>query len=337
MPALPFEALAPQPCGHHSRCCEALFRKASRPTSARCRLDRASWPCSAVEVAWFARPISSRLLRIARLRLLTPAAVAASADRVPRGQRAALDQFRTLLIDRSAKSVESSLPVLSGPGVAPASTSRQLTLLTHLETHLEALFVDTHCGLMSIFPSRLTAVALFFVDSSRLVQYPLPLCASVSSHCTAGLLLNLMPKLVLLGLVEFAAPPGFWCAFSGRCRKQDLKSRSASFGVLLTLPLVSHSRVQASCVLDEVISVCLAASSLNAGIAFHLDWRTCIAMIFDHDSRRQSLGRRESLTFSSCSLSPLLTHDVCCHGFCAASGLERVCFRASLFSACFAE
>ena len=152
---------------YHSRCCEALFRRASRPTSARCRLDRAPWPCSAVEVAWFARPIPSRLLRVARLRLLTPAAVAASADQVPRGQRAPLDQFRTLLIDRSAKSVESSPPVLSGPGVAPASTSRHLTLLTHLETHLEALFVDMHCGLISIFTSRLSCPTIILIVSSQ--------------------------------------------------------------------------------------------------------------------------------------------------------------------------
>ena len=61
-------------------------------------------------------PISPRLFRVAcaRLRLLTPAAVAASADQVPRGQWAPLDEFRTLLIDRSAESVESSLPVRGG-------------------------------------------------------------------------------------------------------------------------------------------------------------------------------------------------------------------------------
>ena len=60
--------------------------------------------------------ISSRLFRVAcaRLRLLAPAAVAASADQVPRGQGAPLDEFSTLLIDRSAESVESSLPVRGG-------------------------------------------------------------------------------------------------------------------------------------------------------------------------------------------------------------------------------
>ena len=41
--------------------------------------------------------------------------------RVPRGQRAPLDEFRALLIDQSAELVESFLPSRStGPGVAPA-------------------------------------------------------------------------------------------------------------------------------------------------------------------------------------------------------------------------
>ena len=54
---------------------------AFRPTSARCHWRRA--PCIlAVEVSWFMTSISSRLFRVAcaRLRLLTPAAVAAVAD-----------------------------------------------------------------------------------------------------------------------------------------------------------------------------------------------------------------------------------------------------------------
>ena len=58
--------------------CTALFPRAFRPTSARCSL--APWPCSAVEFAWLARPIPSRLLRVARARrrLVTLATVAAS-------------------------------------------------------------------------------------------------------------------------------------------------------------------------------------------------------------------------------------------------------------------
>ena len=157
----PVRGTGAQPCGHHSRCCEALFRRASRPTSARCRLDRAPWPCSVVEVAWFTRPILFRLLRVARLRLLTPAAVAAYADQVPRGQRAPLDQFRTLLIDWSAKSVESSLPFRGGtwrrtrehqsPTHAADSSRdssrgslRRHALWIHLDLHVEAVMSYHH-------------------------------------------------------------------------------------------------------------------------------------------------------------------------------------------------
>ena len=140
MPALPCEALAPQPAsGQRLHFVTGLvFRGPSVPSRA----------------AWLARAIPSRLFRVARLRLLTPAAVAASAAQVPRGHWAPLDVFRTLLIFRSAESVESYLPVRGGPGVAPASTSRQFTLLTHLETHLEALCVDTLCQLISLFTSK---------------------------------------------------------------------------------------------------------------------------------------------------------------------------------------
>ena len=102
------------------------------------------------EFVWLARPFPSRLFRVARLRLLTPA-VPSFTDQVPRGQRVPLDQFRTLLIDRSAESMESFLPSRSRIWRRLASTSRQLTLLTHLETHLEALFVVTHCEPVSYF------------------------------------------------------------------------------------------------------------------------------------------------------------------------------------------
>ena len=89
-----------------------------------------------------------------RLRLLTPAAVAAFADQAPRGQRAPLDQFRLLLIDKSAESVDSFLPSRSRIWRRLASTSRQLTLLTHLKTHLEALLVVTHSEPVSNFTLR---------------------------------------------------------------------------------------------------------------------------------------------------------------------------------------
>ena len=89
-----------------------------------------------------------------RLRLLTPPAVAAFADQAPRGQRVPLDQFRLLLINRSAESVESFLPSRRRIWRRLASTSRRLTLLTHLKTHLETLLVVTHCEPMSNFTLR---------------------------------------------------------------------------------------------------------------------------------------------------------------------------------------
>ena len=95
--------------------CEAWFSRASRPTSrtSSSRSCTVSW-VSAVEVTWLYGPISSRLLLVARLRLLALAAV----DQVPRGQPAPLDHFRTLLIDQSAELVE-SLPVHGRPWRRP--------------------------------------------------------------------------------------------------------------------------------------------------------------------------------------------------------------------------
>ena len=57
--------------------CRALFPRASGRRLHVVHLDRAPWPCSAVEFALLARPFSSRLLHVARarLRLVTPAAV----------------------------------------------------------------------------------------------------------------------------------------------------------------------------------------------------------------------------------------------------------------------
>ena len=75
VPALLCETLVPQPFVHHSRG-EALFRRAFRPPSARCHWRRAPWPCSAAEDAWLYGPISSRLFRVARLQLVSPAVAA---------------------------------------------------------------------------------------------------------------------------------------------------------------------------------------------------------------------------------------------------------------------
>ena len=63
MPALLCEALVSQPCVHHSRG-EALFPRTSGRRLHVVHLDRVPWPFSAVEVTWFARPISCRLFRV---------------------------------------------------------------------------------------------------------------------------------------------------------------------------------------------------------------------------------------------------------------------------------
>ena len=68
----------------------------------------------------------------------------------------------------------------------------QLSMLSHLD-----LPVDAHYR------------SSFFVDSSRFVWYPLPLClSSISAHCTAGLLRTLTLYSPSLDRVELAAPPG---------------------------------------------------------------------------------------------------------------------------------
>ena len=185
------------------------------------------------------------LIRPRRLLLLTPAAVAAFADQAPRGQRVPLDQFHLLLIDRSAESVESFLPSRGIIRRRLASTSRQLTLLTHLKTHTEALLVDTHCRLISIFTSRLSCRAGTFVVGShcRLISSFVSrvaavapssltqsavcsirclLCVlSLSSRCTAGLPADLDAVLVLAG-------SGGACCLSwavARLLTKDLKAR----------------------------------------------------------------------------------------------------------------
>ena len=67
-----------------------------------------------------------------------------------------------------------------------ASTSRQLTLLTHLKTHLEALFVDTHSRLISIFKSRLSCRGGTFVVGlcCRLISSFVSKLAAVASSLT---------------------------------------------------------------------------------------------------------------------------------------------------------
>ena len=160
------------------------FSKGVRPTSARCHWSRAPWHLLAVEVSWFMTSISSRLFRVAcaRLRLLTLAAVAASAVQVPRGQGAPLDEFRTLLIDWSAESVESSLPVRGGTwhrtrehqsSVHSSDSSRDAS---HLALHVEAVMPSWHLRRQLALLTHLEhpvedhcdrCRSSFFFDSSR--------------------------------------------------------------------------------------------------------------------------------------------------------------------------
>ena len=74
-------------------------------------LDRT--PSDTTSLAGQASPLWAVTYRTSAT-LLTPAAVAAF-DQVPRGQRVPLDQFHTLLIDRSAELMESCLPVRGRP------------------------------------------------------------------------------------------------------------------------------------------------------------------------------------------------------------------------------
>ena len=77
-----------------------LVSKGFRPTSARCHWRRAPWHLLAVEVSWFMTPVSSRVFCVARLRPLTPAAVAACADQVPRGQRPFAEPLTCFRVNR---------------------------------------------------------------------------------------------------------------------------------------------------------------------------------------------------------------------------------------------
>ena len=81
---------------------------------------------------------------------MTPTPVATFTDQVPRGQ-VPLNQFRTSADLQVSGIGGVLLPSRSRIWRRLASTSRQPTLLTHLKTHLEALFVVTHCGPVSCF------------------------------------------------------------------------------------------------------------------------------------------------------------------------------------------
>ena len=132
--------------------CRALFPRASGRRVHGVHLDRAPWPSSAVEFASSATPFSSRLCRTCTSATCDSCNRRCITDQVPRGQRAPLDHFRVLLIDRSAESVESSLPGRGGTWCrsrkhqSPAHSAdssrdslRRHALWTHLDLHVEAV------------------------------------------------------------------------------------------------------------------------------------------------------------------------------------------------------
>ena len=196
---------------------------------------------------------------------------------------------------------------------------RQLAPLTHLDLPVEA-----HCP------------GSFFVDSSRLVSYPLPLClSSLSSRCTAGLLLTLTLCSPSLNRVKLAALPGLRLSNFRHCCTQDLKSRSASFGVSLTLSLSCHTAslfaasflsAGTACQLERLICIVGTVPGLCSPESTHRDLDQCLCQQCNlwkhsffmalHDgldplcsasaaesiatSSRQSLGRWCSQTFTTC-------------------------------------
>ena len=183
MPALPCEALVPQPCGHHSSG-DPLLRRASR---------RRRHVVPTIVLRGSVLPLRSVGLQgqfplgcFALQRLATPAAVAAYADPVPRGQRAPLDEFRTLLIDGSAgggtwrrtRERQSSVHSSDSSRDASQGSLRRHTLSTHLDLHVEAVMPSWHLHRRLALLTHLEhpvedhcdrCRSSFCVDSSRLV------------------------------------------------------------------------------------------------------------------------------------------------------------------------
>ena len=62
-------ALVPPPCGHHSRCMRHCFQRVSRPTCRTSSLRSCTVVLLCRQSPWLIKSFSSRLLRIARLRL----------------------------------------------------------------------------------------------------------------------------------------------------------------------------------------------------------------------------------------------------------------------------
>ena len=181
----------PLPSGHHSRCVRPCFQGLPGRRLARRHCDRAPCPSSAVEVTWLYGPISSRLLLVARLRLLTLVAVDASLDQVPRGQRAPLDHFRTLLIDRSADLVESPLPVHGRPwrrSLRAPDSQRPRVVSLQGPCAEGSFLVCAHFRLVSSVSSRFAPVVplsiLSFSCHTALLTMPAASgCSSTATSC----------------------------------------------------------------------------------------------------------------------------------------------------------
>ena len=167
--------------------------------------------------------------------------------------------MRTLLIDRSAESVESSLPVRgetwrrtrehqssvhSSDSSRDASRRSSLTRFVNSSRssrrgcHAFLASSSSARTLISCIPSRITAVAAVLKPSSVVSTPTVCLVSLFALHYWAAA--DLVDVLVITGSGGSSLPQA-WFAFFRNCCTQDLKSRSASFGVSLTLSLSRHT------------------------------------------------------------------------------------------------
>ena len=126
-------------------------------------------------------PISSRLLLVARLRLLTLVAVDASLDQVPRGQRAPLDQFRSA--DRPVSGIGGVSSACSWQTLAPQPAGTRLTTPSCCVP--PALSLQGPCADLS-FSSVVTSDSFRACPRSSPSVHPYPI---LSCSCHTALLL----------------------------------------------------------------------------------------------------------------------------------------------------
>ena len=213
-----------QPCVHHSRG-EALFPKGfGQRLHVITGLVLRGPSLLAVYLGWSGQ---SALDCFALQRLATPAAVAAYADQVPRGQRAPLDEFRALLIDRSAELMESFLSSRSRTwrrsrehqsSAHAADSSRDSSRFSRrgCSRLTIILIVGSQCWLISSFPSRLTAAAPSSSARSRLLSYPLRQCL-LTLRCWAAADLGRCARHLWIG---WSLLPS-WALFRPRSQRKD--------------------------------------------------------------------------------------------------------------------